>query len=251
MTDMDSETLVLIPARGGSRGIRDKNIRRLGGEPLINHTIEVALEANIGRVIVSTDDEVIAEASRRAGADVPFRRPDELASDTAGSLGVVLHALRATSGEVSEGMERSVCLLQPTSPLRSVDDVIGGWQMHLEEGQPVVGVERIQKPLAWMYRVSENREMQPRFPNEQATRRQEADELYMPNGALYIISEKELRAEQSLIPQGTLAWPMPAERSIDIDDELDWLQAETILRGELAEVRERLSEQAHLRDPEI
>lgn len=123
MTDGPS-VLGLIPARGGSKGIPGKNIRTLGGKPLLTHTIEAALAArSIERVIVSTDDEAIARVARRYGADVPFMRPAQYATDTSPSIGVAHHALAWLSVEGGGYRPDAVALLAPTSPLRSAKQI--------------------------------------------------------------------------------------------------------------------------------
>lgn len=142
MTDGQS-VLGLIPARGGSKGIPGKNLREIGGRPLIVHTIEAALAARrLHRVIVSTDDEKIADVARSAGAEVPFLRPAQHATDTAPSIGVAHHALAWLSVEGGGYRPDAVALLAPTSPLRTsaqIDAVIETlWQSGTDSGCTIV-----------------------------------------------------------------------------------------------------------------
>jgi N-acylneuraminate cytidylyltransferase/CMP-N,N'-diacetyllegionaminic acid synthase len=116
------KVLGIIPARGGSKGVPGKNIKVLAGKPLIVHTIDVALKSNLHSVIVSTDDEAIAEVSKKAGAKVPFIRPAELATDSAKSIPVALHALKAME-EIEEIVYDAIMLLQPTAPFKTIEDI--------------------------------------------------------------------------------------------------------------------------------
>lgn len=233
----NNETLVLIPARGGSKGIPRKNILKLAGLPLIGYTIRAALKAAIGRVVVSTDDEEIAEVSTTFGAEVPFLRPQHLASDTSTGLDVVLHAIDQLGVPCEH---TNICILQPTSPLRSTEDITGALELFHETGDAVVGVTEATKPLSWHHQITHNQRLIPTSSSIE-NRRQDAEPLVIPNGAIYISSLGSIRKNQSFFPPNTRAWLMPAERSIDIDDELDWILAEAILTGMLGEIRRRLS----------
>lgn len=218
------DTMVLIPARGGSKGVPRKNIRPLEGKPLIAYTIEAALEADVGPVFVSTDDEDIAEVAHDSGAQVPFMRPSELATDTASSLDVVLHAANTLFPDTSP----TTCLLQPTSPFRDAEDIRGAVSLHRQQAKAVVGVHRAEKPPQWLFELDDAGGMQPFLDGDDVTRRQDASALYWPNGSIYVLDTDELRRFQTAIPAGALPWIMPTWKSVDIDTELDWIFAEAL-----------------------
>ena len=219
-------TLGLIPARGGSKGIARKNVKVLAGKPLIAWTIEAALRADaLAAVVVSTDDDEIATAALAAGAQVPFRRPAELAQDATPGLDPVLHALDALPGY------DAVLLLQPTSPLRSADDIRACLQLAAERVWPsVVSVCEPHAHPWWSYRLVEGGRLAPMFEGPNAARRQELPAAYALNGALYFAHAAWLRKARAFVTADTLAYVMPAERSIDIDTELDWRIADMLLR---------------------
>lgn len=219
--------LTVIPARGGSKGVPGKNIKRLGRQTLIEYTIRAALEAGL-QPIVSTDDQAIADVAIGAGARVPALRPAALATDEASSLDVILHALTNWAPEA-----QAVCLLQPTSPFRTGEHLREALrQFERSECPAVVSVCPVEKPPRWMYHLSvDNHEMQP-FLNDAKviTRRQDASPLYVLNGAIYLVQVPVLRATKSFVPEGTLGYVMSVEDSVDIDTPLDWMLAETLLK---------------------
>ena len=220
--------LALIPARGGSKGIPGKNIRPLAGKPLIAHTIAVALQVPaLGRVVVSTDDSAIANVALHWGAEVPFLRPPELAADDTPGIAPVLHALEQLP-DVSQ-----VLLLQPTSPLRSSADIEGILAFQRERQCPsVVSVCASGKHPQWMFRLGAAGELSPFLATSAATAdcRQQLEPAYAFNGALYLCDRAWLQNHGSFMGPGTLGYPMPPERSVDIDTPLDWLWAETLLQ---------------------
>ena len=218
--------LALIPARGGSKGIPNKNIRPLADKPLIAHTIQVALAIPaLERVVVSTDDPAIAEVAQQWGAEVPFLRPPELADDDTPGISPVLHALEQLAG-VSQ-----VLLLQPTSPLRSTWDIEGILAFQRKHQCPsVVSVCETGKHPQWSYRLGASGEMSPFLPPTPANCRQQLEPAYALNGAMYLCERTWLQNHGSFIGPDTLGYPMPPERSVDIDTPLDWLWAETLFQ---------------------
>lgn len=215
--------LGLIPARGGSKGIPRKNVLPIAGKPLIAWTIEAALVArNIDRVVVTTDDDDIADVSKSFGADVPFMRPAELARDETPGIDPVLHAIDALSEY------DTIVLLQPTSPLRMAIDIDAAVAMSAGAGgAPIVSVSEA-KHAAWIFAMDDRGVID--IPNEQVTaRRQDIPMRYALNGAIYISDPTSLRANRTFLLPGTLGFPMPAERSVDIDSALDWRFAEFLL----------------------
>lgn len=237
MTSPERNPLILIPARGGSKGIPRKNLIDLAGKPLIAYTIEAALEANIGRVVVSTDDPEIAEVAKDFGAEVPFLRPDALATDTATMVDVVSHAL---SELVSDSGNTGIGLLQPTSPLRGSEDITGAFKLFVQYGGAVVSVTEATKPLSWYYRVDDAGLLHS-IGEERATRRQDVGNYVLPNGAIYFIEANLFEKWEDFFGPRTRAWEMSTRKSVDIDEPIDWLLAESIINGRLDEVQEFLS----------
>jgi len=220
------KVLAVIPARGGSKGIPRKNIKKLGGKPLIAWTIEAALKApSINRVIVSTDDEEIAAVAEQFGAEVPFKRPIAIARDDTPGLDPVLHAIENSPDS------DWVLLLQPTSPLRSVDDIEGIIKLCQEKGAlSAVSVAEVGKHPFWMYQRSSDMRLQPLIPNRgEITRRQDLPSVYVLNGALYLARPDWLIENQGFIGPETLGYVMPVERSVDLDTPLDWLWVEYLI----------------------
>lgn len=220
--------LYLIPARGGSKGVPGKNIRPLGGVPLIEHTIRQALAVadNPEQVVVSTDSQEIAEIARRAGASVPFLRPAELATDTASSRDVMLHALNFTD------YNSPLILLQPTSPFRNPEDISRAVRL-FEEKRPdmVVSVKpAATNPYYNAYECDENGMLRISKGDGNITRRQDAPDVWEFDGAIYVINPDSLRRYPSLAAMPNI---LPIENTskynIDIDSELDFMLAEYII----------------------
>lgn len=221
--------LALITARSGSKGIPDKNIRPLAGIPLLAHSIRHAREAGFPRcdIVLSTDSEAYAAIGREYGADVPFIRPDDLASDTAGSREVMLHAVD-TLARMGRHYD-TICLLQPTSPLRSPEDIREAIELYRSRRPDmVVGVTRSgANPYYNLFEADPEGYLRISKGDGGITRRQDAPPVYEFNGAVYIISVAALRkAPISQFPH-TLPLVMPPERSLDLDSESDWLRAST------------------------
>jgi len=226
MTDVQPKMLALIPARGGSKGLPGKNIRPLAGKPLIAWTIEAARASRyVSRVVVSSDDEAILAVARAYGADVPFVRPLDLARDDTPGIDVVLHALDCLPDY------DWVVLLQPTSPLRSAEDIGQAITRCLQGGAPAcVSVTAAPSNPWWMFHVEEDGWMASFLPAaERPTRRQDLPELYALNGAVYVARVDWLRQTRSFLTEETVAYVMPAERSVDIDTLLDFRLAECLL----------------------
>lgn len=220
------KTFALIPARGGSKGIPRKNVKMIAGKPLIVWTIEAALRSSmLDAVVVSTDDPEIADVARSAGALVPFIRPAELAQDHTPGVAPVLHAL-----DYFPDCE-SVLLLQPTSPLRTTEDINGCLHMAIQRNaQSVVSVSEPESHPYWTYRLSDNQALERLVVTEPILRRQDLPVVMTLNGALYFADANWLRKSGSLIGAETLAYVMARERSIDLDTPLDWKIAELLLK---------------------
>ncbi len=216
---MSNKVLAIIPARGGSKGIPRKNMKNLAGKPLISWTIEAAQNArSISRVILSSDDEEIIRFAQGVGCDVPFTRPSWLAEDDTPSIDVVLHAISLLPGY------DFVVLLQPTSPLRTSNDIDAAYQMLVrQEASSCVSVCPAKESPYWMYRISGGRNVIEPFVKEDVpTRRQDLPDAYILNGAIYISSVPLLMRERSFIRKDTVGYVMDRRRSIDIDTEEDF-----------------------------
>lgn len=222
--------VALIPARGGSERIPDKNCRDLCGKPLIAWTIEAALASKEQMdVIVSTDSLEIGLAASAAGAEVPWLRPRELATSTASSLDVCIHAIDWYERE--RGQIDALILLQPTSPLRlpsTIDQGIAMFRTNAEES--VVSFSKADSHPAWCYKIQSGCVM-PYVTNEMSVdRSQDLPSAYVINGAVYIASPKFLRKNKTFLTEKTKPLIMTDnEESIDIDTEWDWVLAELLM----------------------
>lgn len=226
--------LTIIPARGGSKGLPRKNVLYLDDKPLIAWTIQAALDCKeLEYVMVSTDDSEIAEIAGQWGAEVPFLRPTELAGDKVHIEAVVLHTLEwfeRTKGFLPE----LVCLLQPTSPLRTGEDITKALEiMRSQNAAAVVSVTPNPHPVQWLRRLGVHGELIPYISEKEIKQRQEAEPLFLLNGAIYLIKTKVLLKENTFYPEGAIAYIMPPECSIDIDSGLDFICAEALLNKRL------------------
>jgi CMP-N,N'-diacetyllegionaminic acid synthase len=222
--------LAVIPARGGSKGIPRKNIKPLMGKPLIGWSIDAAKQSScIDRIVVSTEDEEIASVARELGADVPFMRPAELAADDTPGLAPVLHAISQLTDY------DWVLLLQPTSPLRTAEDIDGIWHFCQERGAPsAVSVCEVGKHPYWMYQCDAAQRLEPLIKERpDVTRRQDLPPAYALNGALYLARIDWLLEQQNFIGPETLGYIMPPERSVDLDTPQDWRWVEFLMLGKL------------------
>ncbi|HUQ87698.1 MAG TPA: acylneuraminate cytidylyltransferase family protein [Vicinamibacterales bacterium] len=225
--------LGIITARGGSKGIPGKNLKSLAGRPLLDYSIEAANDTPLDRLILSTDDKKIADVARSLGCDVPFMRPAELARDETPHLPVIVHAvqwLRDHENYVPE----AVVILQPTSPLRSAADIAAALRMmELSGADSVVSVNEVSPHAHPMRMLSvDDQGLATLFATgepvrRRINRRQDMPQAWVMNGAIYACRTEVLfAADPSLYGDRVVAYPMPPERSISIDDEEDWAAAE-------------------------
>jgi CMP-N,N'-diacetyllegionaminic acid synthase len=229
-----SKILAVITARGGSKGVPRKNIRPVCGKPLIAHTIETTLQVRdrLHRLIVSTEDAEIAAVSREYGAQVPFMRPPELAVDTTPSLPVLQHAVREV--EALDGIRLDwVLLLQPTSPLRTADDILAAMALAAAGGCDSV-ISVVQAPIhpLFMKRIQEDQLLpfSEELTEKEGTRRQDAQPpAYVRNGAIYLTRREVLMEMNSIWGRIIRPYVMPSERSVNVDSELDLKLAELML----------------------
>ena len=219
--------LCLIPARGGSKIILQKNIKLLSGKPLIAWTIDAAKKSKyIDQIVVSTDNIEVAEIAKKYGAKVPFLRPDELATDEALSIEVVLHALKQLPGF------DWLLLLQPTSPLRTNSDIDGIIKFCKDHKSPsAVSICEVSKHPYWMYKKDDRFRLQSFISNcPKITRRQDLPKAYSLNGALYLAKTDWLLKKKSFIGKETLGFAMSLDKSVDLDTIEDWNWAEHLIK---------------------
>ncbi len=207
--------LALVVARGGSKGLPGKNIKAVLGRPLIQWTTDAARQSRyVDRLVLSSDDPAIIAVAAQCGCEAPFRRPAELATDEASSVDVTLDALRRLPGY------DIMVLLQPTSPLRTAADIDGALELLLSTGAPsCVAVRPAQDHPYWTYRVESNGRLaafaEPTGGMPQ--RRQDLPPAWCVNGAVYAVWVDRFSLDRSFLTRETVAYPMPTERSIDID----------------------------------
>jgi CMP-N-acetylneuraminic acid synthetase len=222
--------LAIIPAREGSKRLPRKNLRPLGGLPLIAWSIRAAREAGVEEVMVTTDSPEIAEVSRNAGAAVPFLRPPELATDTASTFDAVRHAVDFYREQMGRTFE-FVLLLQPTSPLRGGEDIEAALRLQGETASDaVISVcETGHSPL-WSNTLPPDRSLEGFLGEDAARRSQDLPTYYRLNGAIYLCRTERLLREKTFFFLNRIhAHVMPRERSVDIDTELDFAFAECLL----------------------
>lgn len=227
-----SRVLCVITARGGSKRIPGKNLRMLGGKPLIAWSIEAALTARrrLGRIIVSTDCSEIAAVAREFGAEVPFLRPAELATDEAKSLSVLQHAARWVEREDQVRLDW-VLLLQPTGPFLNESDISACLDLASDDSiDSVVSVTASPCHPVFAKKIEDNL-LKPYAMNEpEGLRRQDiSPPAYVRNGSIYLTRRKVLLEDGSIYGNSIRPYVMPTERSVDIDTELDFLFAELIV----------------------
>lgn len=229
------EVLGLVPARGGSKGIRRKNLRLLAGHPLIHHTLEAARASElVTRILVSTEDEEIAAVARREGIEV-LRRPDRLARDDSPMVPVLQHALVSLKGRGSYRPD-IVALLQPTAPLRGPEHIDGALRLLLEsEANSVVSVCRVPGHYhpAWQLTRGDDGDLQlwiGKPLDEIVPRRQELSQTYTRNGAVYAIRTSSFLQEKTLYSRPCLGFVMPSSASVNVDDLSDFALAEWWLK---------------------
>ena len=222
------KALYLIPARGGSKGIPHNNIKLLCGKPLIQYSIDVAREfANDADICVSTDDTEIKAVAEGLGLPVPFLRPDYLASDTASSGDVIVHAL---SFYERQGVSYdTVVLLQPTSPLRTAQDIRNCLALYTPNLDMVTTVKE-SSVSAVLCRENDDGYLE-QVVGGTDIRRQDAERLYEYNGAVYVINAKAVREKGLGAFTKIRKCIMPEERSVDIDTMQDWKFAETLMKS--------------------
>lgn len=228
---MTKKALYIIPARGGSKGIPRKNIKNFAGKPLIHYSIEAArLLSDDRHIIVSTDDTEIADVARQTGLNVDYIRPAELATDKSGSREVMIDAMDWAD---KQGIDYDfIVLLQPTSPLRTAEDIQGCIDIYTSDIDMVVSVVEAQSNPYYncFEKDSDGGFLHISKGEGLFTRRQDAPKAWEFNGAVYVINPASLRS----MPMGKfsrrLPYEMPRSRSVDLDTPTDWIIAEIIFK---------------------
>ncbi len=223
--------LAIIPARGGSKGIKNKNIAALAGKPLLQWTIEAAKKSKyVDRIVLSSDDPEIQGIAELLGCEVPFTREAHLATDEASTIDVLVDVLERVAGfDV-------VVLLQPTSPLRTAEDIDSCLNLMMQDGAPsVVSLCEVEDHPALVVKFQNENQITPFLPHpsSQSLRRQDLPGAFRLNGAVYAAKIHWLFRERSFTAQGSVGFVMPKRRSIDIDDCDDLFTAEQLLSNQI------------------
>lgn len=224
-----SRIIGIIPARGGSKGIPKKNIKKLNGKPLIAYTINAALNSKyIDDTIVSTDDDKIAEISLEYGASVPFFRPAEISTDKSKTIETIIYTLDKMK---KMGKQYDVLvILQPTSPLRDTMDINHAIEHFFESGcEGMASVSSVRDHPVLIRRIR-NGKLERLLPQNSTCRRQDFEEYYRVNGAIYIFNIKEI-SEYTSFNDATMPFLMDVSHSVDIDTIMDFHIAELILNN--------------------
>ena len=224
--------LAIIPARGGSKGIPKKNVRPLNGLALICHSIKSALASKfIDRVVVSTEDREIAKIAKECGAEVPFMRPANLASDTSLAIDTYLYVIDRIAKESLKPVHSFVVLL-PTAPLRVPQDIDNAIKIFKDnKANSVISVVEAPVPLKWHMQIDKKKNfLQNYFLDFNILQNRQCElQTYVPNGSIYIFQTEILRKTRQYCNEKTYPYIMPRERSVDIDSFLDFQWAEHLL----------------------
>ena len=227
----EKSVLAIIPARGGSKGLPGKNVKELCGKPLIAWSVEQANScSDVDRVVVSTDDNQIADVAKKYGAEVPFMRPAELASDTASTIDVIFNTIDWF--EKYENYQPTyILLLQPTSPLRIVEDIEGAIQILSDKkAQAVVSVCETDHHPWWSNILPEDGNMKNFIkPDIVMKRRQDLPTFYRINGAIYLAEMDYIHEHNEFLGPATFAYEMPKSRSVDVDSDIDFKLAAMLM----------------------
>ena len=227
--------IAIIPARSGSKGLKDKNIKELNGKPLLAYSIEAAKESKLfDEIMVSTDSSKYSEIARSFGANIPFLRSEGNSSDKASSWDVVLEVL-SKYFETGQKFD-SVCLLQPTSPLRTANDIADAYKLlENKQADAVTSVCEVDHSPLWAMTLPPNLSLEEFKKRDSDIPRQLLEKYYRLNGAIYIRKINYSSKGIQLIDANEFAFIMPRENSIDIDTELDFVIAEAVIKATLVE----------------
>lgn len=223
------KVISIIPARGGSKGIKKKNIINLGGKPLIHYTIQAAKKSKrVERIFVSTEDDEIANISKKYGVEV-LKRPIELAGDDISNMKVIFEVLRKLHNKLNNST--IVILLQPTSPLRTNEDIDQAiLEFQRSNCESLISVCKASHPPQWSLKI-ENGYLKAFFNEDYLfARRQDLEKAYIPNGAIFIATKETIEKTGTYYCEKIKPYIMPFERSVDIDNEFDLKLAEFLIK---------------------
>lgn len=229
------KNIAIITARSGSRGLKNKNIRPLNGKPLMIYGVEAALQSGVfEEVMVSTDSEEYAEIARQYGASVPFLRSADNSRSISNKWDAVM--------EVLEGYKKMghkfdmFCVLQPTSPLRTADDIKNSYKIYEDKKAiSVISVCKTEHSPLWANILGENKSMDGFLNGETDSQRQELPTYYRLNGAIYMMNVKEFYKDRNPYRAGSFAYIMPISRSLDIDGIFEFKLAEFCMKEGLSD----------------
>jgi CMP-N-acetylneuraminic acid synthetase len=235
----DKKILAVITARGGSKGLPGKNIKPMLGKPLIAWTIGQGLNSKyIDKLIVSTDDKEIADVAKKYGAEVPFMRPDYLASDTASSMDVIIHAIDFF--EKKDEFFDIVVILEPTSPLRNKNDLDNALKLfveNFEEADSLISLGEIHLESPFFAKIlSKNGFIESLMNIAKVGRRQDLQKTYFPYGVIYATKVNLFKNDKLFYREKTLPYYIQRWQNYEIDDIFDFVCIENILRLKMEEV---------------
>jgi CMP-N-acetylneuraminic acid synthetase len=226
----NNNRVAIICARGGSKGVPRKNVKEIAGKPLIAHTIIQAIESKcFERIVVSSDDDEILEVSKKYSAEI-IKRPDDLASDTAGTIPALKHALEESEKMFNCEFE-IICLLQPTSPLRTSEDIIACIDQLEKSGSGNIFsvCEAKASPYYTLIERNKNNDVIELSKASDAIRRQDLPDVYEINGAIYAWKREQFISDPKALQPNSEIYIMPHERSLDIDTIFDFELCELVM----------------------
>ena len=222
--------IAIIPARSGSKGLVNKNVKLLSGKPLLAYSVEAAIGSHcFDQIMVSTDSEEYAEIAVNCGAKVPFLRSEATSGDTSSSWDMVDEVLHKYA---EMGMRfDTFCLLQPTSPLRTDVDIRNAYSLFYDKDAiAVVSMSEVAHPIEWCGKIDSSLSLDGFHSEKDSVQRQQVTKTFIPNGAIFIFDVLEFAKNRFLYREGAYAYIMPKERSVDIDSEFDFEFAEFLMR---------------------
>lgn len=223
------KTIAIIPARSGSKGLKDKNIKELNGKPLLAYSIEAAIKSNcFDTIMVSTDSKRYAEIAISYGAEVPFLRSERTASDIASTRDCIIEVLREYE-KLGKHFER-LMILQPTSPLRTAGNIVEAKQLFdLKRAKSVIGVCEMDHSPLWSNTIGKDLSLDGFIKSSDSLRRQDLSTFYRINGAIYFHDVDHYLSNEDYFDNTCFAYIMKKQDSIDIDDEFDFVIAKVLL----------------------
>lgn len=233
--DKVNDILVIIPARKNSKGIPGKNHKLLGGKPLVAYAIELAKQIVVAEnICITTDSDEVIKVAQNMGLTIPFKRPESLATDTATTYEVLLHAIKFY--ELQGRFFKRILLLQPTSPFRTITDIMNCINADDDTKEMVTTFTKVSfNPFATLF-LEQDGKAEKLFTEHQSTRRQDAGNVLQLNGAIYLIKIEALK--QKNIGAFTAIKPviMDYYHSVDLDEPHDWIFAEFLLEKRLIKI---------------